>query len=92
MKSGWTVFDVFGQPPEILHMIPEFDEETNIKVLTPQNFLGRVYQTGIKNLTELEVACLIRVLGKPEFDDCIRYDELEMLLENFGVSPRRTGQ
>jgi len=28
----------------------------------------------------------MRVLGKPEFDDSVRYDELELLLENFGVS------
>jgi len=26
------------------------------------------------------------ILGKPEFDDGVRYDELESLLENFGVS------
>ena len=28
----------------------------------------------------------MRVLGKPEFDDSVRYDELELLLENFGVT------
>ena len=28
----------------------------------------------------------MRVLGKPEFDDSVRYDELELLLENFGVA------
>lgn len=27
----------------------------------------------------------MRVLGKPEFDDGIRYNELEVLMENFGV-------
>ncbi len=27
----------------------------------------------------------MKVLGKPEFDDSIRYSELEQLLENFGV-------
>jgi hypothetical protein len=54
-------------------------------VLTPQNFLGRVYQAGIQNLTQLQVACLMRVMSKPEFDDSVRYSELELLLENFGV-------
>jgi len=53
--------------------------------LSASNFLGRVYQVGIQNLTQLQVACLMRVLGKPEFDDSVRYDELELLLENFGV-------
>lgn len=27
----------------------------------------------------------MRVLSKPEFDDCVRYSELEVLLENFGA-------
>jgi hypothetical protein len=77
---------VFGQPEEIVKVIPEFENERNIKVLSPSNFLGRVYQVGIQNLTQLQVACLMRVLGKPEFDDSVRYDELELLLENFGVA------
>lgn len=29
------------------------------------------------------------ILGKPEFDDGVRYDELESLLENFGVQKDR---
>ena len=36
-------------------------------------------------MTALQVACLMRVLSKPEFDDCVRYSELEVLLENFGA-------
>jgi hypothetical protein len=28
----------------------------------------------------------MRVLGKPEFEGGVRYDELELLLENFGVT------
>lgn len=27
----------------------------------------------------------MRVLGKPELDDVVRYDELELLLGNFGA-------
>ena len=27
----------------------------------------------------------MRVLGKPDLNDSVRYDELELLLENFGV-------
>jgi hypothetical protein len=27
----------------------------------------------------------MRVLGKPELDDAVRYDELELLLGNFGA-------
>lgn len=28
----------------------------------------------------------MRVLSKPDFEDSVRYDELELLLENFGVN------
>ena len=27
----------------------------------------------------------MKVLGKPEFEDSVRYNELELLMENFGV-------
>ena len=36
-------------------------------------------------MDEIEVACMIKVLTRPELDDQIRFDELEMLLEGFGV-------
>lgn len=29
------MFDVFGQPDEIIRIIPEYENEKNIKVLTP---------------------------------------------------------
>lgn len=85
IEQGWTVDDVFNTPEDIVKVIPEYKEEKQIRVLTPQNFLGRVYQSGIQNLTELEVACLMRVISKPELEDTVRYDELELLLQNFGV-------
>jgi hypothetical protein len=56
-----------------------------IKVLSPEMFLARVYQVGLTNLSRLQVACLMKVLGKPELEDSIRYNELEMLMDNFGV-------
>lgn len=68
--------DVFGQPEEILQVIPEFENEKNIKVLSTQNFLGRIYQAGIQDLNQVQVQCLMRVLGKTDWDDCVRYDEL----------------
>lgn len=71
------MLEIFGQPEEVTHTIPEHDGETNIKVISPDHFLARVYQIGITDLTELQVACLMRVLSKPEFDDFVRLDELE---------------
>ena len=40
----------------------------------------------IAELSELEVACLMRVLSKPEIDHAILLNELNLVLENFGIS------
>lgn len=85
IQNGWSVHDVFGQPDEIIKIIPDHEGDLNIKILTPEMFLARVYQVGITDLTQLQVACLMKVLGKPEFEDSVRYNELELLMENFGV-------
>lgn len=37
-------------------------------------------------LSELEVACLMRVLSKPEIDHAILLNELNLVLENFGIA------
>ena len=84
IKSKWTVKDVFGQPKELLQVVKDA-EGKNVEVISPQHFLGRVYQTGIQALSDLQIACLIRVIGKPELNDFVKYSELKMLLENFGV-------
>jgi hypothetical protein len=36
-------------------------------------------------LGELEIACLMRVLSKPEIEHCIVISELVLVLENFGI-------
>ena len=79
-ENGWSIYEVFSSPDEITKIIPQHCDETNIKVLPVANFMGRVHQVGIQNLTEFEVACLLKVLSKPELDHCIRYDEIETLL------------
>jgi hypothetical protein len=37
------------------------------------------------SLGELEIACLMRVLSKPEIEHCIVVNELALVLENFGI-------
>lgn len=53
--------------------------------LSPSQFLTRVCYAGFRAMDEIEVACVIKVLTRPELYDQIRFDELEMLLEGFGV-------
>ena len=39
----------------------------------------------MKDLTDLEVACLMRVLAKPELGNAIIMNEFALIMENFGV-------
>ena len=73
IDNQWTVHSVFGQPKEMYQIVQSPENEENIKIITPEMFLARVYQIGIKDLTQLQVACLMKVLAKPEFNDCVRY-------------------
>lgn len=33
--NGWSVHDVFGEPEEIIRIIPDVENNTEIKALTP---------------------------------------------------------
>lgn len=46
---------------------------------------------GITYLTELEIACLLRVLSKPELKHAIVLSELSMVLVNFGLPEDEIG-
>jgi hypothetical protein len=39
----------------------------------------------IKELSDLEAACLMRVLAKPELGNAIILNEFALIMENFGV-------
>ena len=55
-------------------------------VLFAEGFLEGVKEAaGIEDLTEMEAACLLRVLAKPELDNAIILNEFTMIMENFGV-------
>jgi hypothetical protein len=47
---------------------------------------------GIDSLSELDVACLMRVLSKPEIDHAILLKELNLVLENFGITRGADGE
>lgn len=49
------------------------------------NFLDCLREIGIQELSELEVACLFKVLSKPEMEHKIMLHELMIVMENFGV-------
>jgi hypothetical protein len=63
-----SVKKVFGG--KRCQIIDEFEGEQNVAVIQASDFLDILKNPPIQiaNLSELEVACLMRVLSKPELD------------------------
>jgi len=57
-----------------------------VELISPIGFLESIKNLGIMDLEELEVACLMRVLTKPNLDNAILLKELQIIMENFGIS------
>ena len=71
----------------MIHVLEEFDGEANVEVLTADDFLTRCYEIGLRELTHLETACIMRVIGKPELSNAIKLQELKVLMDNFVQAP-----
>jgi len=54
-----------------------------VEVMTADDFLTRCEEIGVPKMTDLQVQCLMKVLGKPELSNAIRLNELEILMSNF---------
>lgn len=53
--------------------------------MSPIAFLEGIKEAGLHELSEMEAACLLRVLAKPELENAIILNEFIMIMENFGV-------
>jgi hypothetical protein len=53
--------------------------------MSPIAFLEGAKEAGMEDLSEMEAACLLRVLAKPELENAIILNEFIMIMENFGV-------
>jgi len=83
IEKVMTVKEVFSK-----YSIPETlpESKTQLDLLPPSQFLkGLEVDLGITDLTDLEVACLMRVLAKPELGNAIIVNEFALIMENFGV-------
>ena len=80
-EKGRSVRGIFTKyaEPEI------FPDRTVLELLSPRGFLQGIKEAGIEDLQEFEVACLMRVLSKPELDSAVILNEFVMIMENFGV-------
>ena len=68
------------------YSIPEqFPDGTILELMSPIAFLEGVKELGMDDLSEMEAACLLRVLTKPELESAIILNELILIMENFGV-------
>ena len=76
----------------MIHVLEEFEGEQNVEVMTADDFLTRSYQIGLKELNQLHMACVIRVLGKPELNNAIRLNELEIVMSSFLQQPEEEPQ
>lgn len=66
--------------------IPEqFPDGSILELMSPISFLEGIKEMGLNDLSEMEAACLLRVLTKPELDSAIILNELILIMENFGV-------
>jgi hypothetical protein len=77
-KTARQIFTPFSIPEQ-------FPDGTILELMTPIAFLEGVKEAGLDNLSEMEAACLLRVLAKPELDNAIILNEFTMIMENFGV-------
>jgi hypothetical protein len=53
--------------------------------MSPTGFLEGIRDIGFDDVTELEAACLMKVLAKPELDNAIILNEFVLIMENFGI-------
>lgn len=65
-------------------MLPE--SKTVLELIVPEAFFETIkVDLKLKDFSDLEAACLMRVLAKPELDNAIIMNEFALILENFGV-------
>jgi len=66
--------------------VPEqFKDGSVLELISPRGFLEGIRDVGFDDVTELEAACLMKVLAKPELDNQIILNEFVLIMENFGV-------
>jgi len=83
IKEGITVREAFSK--YAMHeMLPE--TKAVIELLIPEAFFEALKaELKLGEFSDLEVACLMRVLAKPELDNAIILNEFALIMENFGV-------
>jgi hypothetical protein len=70
--------------------LPEqFKDGSILELISPRSFIDGVKDLGFDDVTELEAACLMKVLAKPELDNVVILNEFILIMENFGIPSLR---
>jgi hypothetical protein len=80
IQKGISVRKAFSK-----FIIKEDLEGQILELLSPIGFLEGIKDLGVTELEEVEVACLMRVLTKPDLENAILLRELTVIMENFGI-------
>lgn len=81
IREKYSLSSLYSHKLEIWEL-----EGEQVKAISPENFLSSFEEIGIYDLDEIEKDWLLKVLEKPEIDNKILFNDLVMILENFGVS------
>ena len=82
MAQNLSVTDAFGGD-DMIHVLEEFENQRNVKVMTIDDFVVRCQEIGVPELQKIQIDCIIHVLGKASLGNAIRLDELQILMSNF---------
>lgn len=83
IRQGITVREAFTKY-SVPEMLPQ--SKTVLELIIPSAFFEAIKaELRIKELSDLEAACLMRVLAKPELGNAIILNEFALIMENFGV-------
>ncbi len=82
-RLGLTVREAFSK----YSVQEELNEsKTILELIVPSAFFEAIrLELGITELSDLEAACILRVLAKPELGNTIILNEFALIMENFGV-------
>lgn len=67
----------------------EDGQEVQVELLSPEGFLRGLAELGMNNLSDKEVHCLMLILIKPELENHIMLQDVQMVMENFGINSGR---
>jgi hypothetical protein len=62
-----------------------------IHLIEPLTFVEGLNEIGVTTFSELEIACLLKVLTKPQLENLILLEDLEVIMENFGEDDEEEG-